>query len=407
MTGRLNWIAAVCAIVAAAFLAQPLSGQERTDSNVNDRIRQIKEQIERSRQEIQKKEKMLDDMKNRKDRVIGEISVNERKIEAVHQNLWAIRKEEQILSEQLTASRAKLSTATDSVSMMADNYSELLVTLYKNSNTSPLGSLLNSGSFSQALWGWKMLCAVADYRLEIIRVMQTHRLTIESSMSTISDALNARKALEETKNRERRRLESSTEKRQDLLKQIDNDLDMQASLIVQLREEKQKQETEMARILKSIKLEGISDELQKFDFSKQKKALPWPVIGELASTFGVETDKITGTRTINHGIEISTTHGEPVRAVAKGKVVWRDVMRGYGNYIIVFHPPDYYTTYGHLQDFLVNPGQEVKEGEIIASAGSTGLLNDRNARLLLEVRHGEVPEDPLAWLRPLHSRATR
>ena len=394
-------------LATVLITVHPSSGQNKADTNVNDRIRQIKEQIERSRQEIQKKEKMLDEMQHKKDRVIGEISVNERKIEAVHKNLWAIRKEEQILAEQLTESRTKLTAASDSAGMMAEKYSELLVNLYRNSNTSPLGALLNAGSFSQTLWGWKMLCEVAEYRLKTIREMLAHRSTIEASLATISDALNARKTLEDTKNRERRRLESSTAKRQDLLKQIDGDLELQASLIEQLREEKEQQETEMARILKSIKLVGISDELQKFDFTKLKKMLPWPVIGELASVFGVETDKKTGTRTINHGIEISTAHGEPVRAVAKGKVVWRDVMRGYGNYIILFHPPDYYTTYGHLQDFLVNPGQEVKEGEIIASAGSTGLLDNHNAQLLLEVRHGEVPEDPLVWLRPQNSRASR
>ena len=72
---------------------------------------------------------------------------------------------------------------------------------------------------------------------------------------------------------------------------------------------------------------------------------------------------------------------------------------------MVFHPPDYYTIYGHLSDILVNRGDIVMAGTVVGLAGSTGRLDDSVSCLLLEILKGEAPQNPLSWLRPDHRRA--
>ena len=80
-------------------------------------------------------------------------------------------------------------------------------------------------------------------------------------------------------------------------------------------------------------------------------------------------------------------------------------LRENGNFVWIYHYPNYYTIYAHLSDILVNNQQMVREGDFIGLAGSTGLIDDKEARLLLEVLNGKNPENPISWLEPAKQRA--
>ena len=119
----------------------------------------------------------------------------------------------------------------------------------------------------------------------------------------------------------------------------------------------------------------------------------------MVTGFGLLTDPRTKTKTRSRGIEIATSHGDNVSSAGAGIVVITDSIRGYGNYVVVYHPPNIYTLYGHLADIYVTQYTEVAEGGLIGLAGSTGLIDDSESRLLFEVLNGKTPEDPRSWLR--------
>ena len=66
--------------------------------------------------------------------------------------------------------------------------------------------------------------------------------------------------------------------------------------------------------------------------------------------------------------------GRPVFAAAGGEVL--NIKYGYnmgaGNYIRILHPNGLITHYGHLQNILVTPGQQVSQGDIIGLTGYSG-----------------------------------
>jgi lipoprotein NlpD len=115
----------------------------------------------------------------------------------------------------------------------------------------------------------------------------------------------------------------------------------------------------------------------------------WPSNGKVIDGFDSPRNK---------GVDISGTEGDPVKAAADGEVVHvGSALRGYGNLVIIRHPGDYVTAYGHNRKVLVQQGQQVKRGQQIAELGRSDA--DR-PKLHFELRHQGKPLDPVKYLPP-------
>jgi len=96
------------------------------------------------------------------------------------------------------------------------------------------------------------------------------------------------------------------------------------------------------------------------------------------------------------GINIGGHNDQPVKAAASGKVVYvGSGLVGYGRLIIIRHNEELLSTYGHNSKLLVEEGEYVKAGQVIAKMGSSG--TDRT-ELYFEIRKDGKPVDPLAYL---------
>ena len=133
-------------------------------------------------------------------------------------------------------------------------------------------------------------------------------------------------------------------------------------------------------------------------FAALRGRLSWPADGRVVGEYGPQVNPRFGTKTFRNGIDIEATEGSNIAAVFPGNVVYTGWFRGYGNLIIVDHGGEYYTVYAHAAEIRVTEGDEVKQGQIIATVGDTGSL--QGPRLYFEVRHEGKPQDPAHWLRP-------
>lgn len=76
---------------------------------------------------------------------------------------------------------------------------------------------------------------------------------------------------------------------------------------------------------------------------------------------------------MHKGIDLHIRTNDTIYAAYDGKVRLTNYEpRGYGNYVILRHPNDLETVYGHLNKFLVKPNQTVRAGQPIALGGNTG-----------------------------------
>lgn len=73
----------------------------------------------------------------------------------------------------------------------------------------------------------------------------------------------------------------------------------------------------------------------------------------------------------NNAVDLANKCGTPIYASAQGKVLRAklDQNFGGGNYITILHPNGVVTYYGHLREMLVNPGEEVSQGQMIGLMG--------------------------------------
>jgi len=97
----------------------------------------------------------------------------------------------------------------------------------------------------------------------------------------------------------------------------------------------------------------------------------------------------------HEGIDIAADVGTPIYAPADGVVEFVGRSSGYGNTVEINHGFSYRTLYGHLSKALVQEGQRVKRGQLIARCGSTGLSS--GPHLHYEVRKNGVPQNPLEY----------
>ena len=122
----------------------------------------------------------------------------------------------------------------------------------------------------------------------------------------------------------------------------------------------------------------------------------WPTLGVLTSGFGMRRSPITHTWKFHQGLDIGAARGTPVGAAAAGEVVRAEYTSGYGNLVEIDHGGGIVTRYGHNSRLLVEEGDAVLRGDVIATVGSTG--QSTGPHLHYEVHIDGEPVDPLEYI---------
>jgi septal ring factor EnvC (AmiA/AmiB activator) len=140
-------------------------------------------------------------------------------------------------------------------------------------------------------------------------------------------------------------------------------------------------------------------------FARLKGRLAWPTQGRIVARFG--TPRL-GSLLKWRGVVIDAQPGRPVRAIAYGRVVFADWLRGFGLLLIIDHGDGYMSLYGHNQSLYKETGDWVTPGEVVATVGDSG--GEVRPGLYFEIRHDGRPVNPARWCRagvPRHLGATR
>lgn len=127
-------------------------------------------------------------------------------------------------------------------------------------------------------------------------------------------------------------------------------------------------------------------------FRQLRGRLKLPVVGELVNRFGSPRED-SGLSW--KGLFISAHQGDEVRAVASGRVVFADWLRGFGNLLIIDHGGGYLSLYGNNDSLYKRAGDPVRAAEAVAAVGATG--GNPDSGLYFELRYQGKPFDPLSW----------
>jgi len=97
----------------------------------------------------------------------------------------------------------------------------------------------------------------------------------------------------------------------------------------------------------------------------------------------------------HRGVDYAASRGTPIKAAGDGKVIFAGRKGGYGRVLILQHGTSYTTLYAHLKAFRrgVRVGKRVKQGQVVAYVGSSGLAS--GPHLHYEFRVNGTHRDPL------------
>jgi murein hydrolase activator len=211
---------------------------------------------------------------------------------------------------------------------------------------------------------------------------------------------------------QRRRLEQEKQARAKVLTKISRDIQRQRREIGTLKRDENRltqlierlnriiartpaprapRSTAQAPRLRNDRLPAKTTDAGPFEDLKGRLALP--VRGELANRYG--SPRSDGGLTWR-GLFIAAKAGEEVRAVAPGRVVFADWLRGFGNLLILDHGDGYMSLYGYNETLYKQVGQTIAGGDVVAAVGNSG--GSADSGLYFELRHQGKPFDPLTWV---------
>lgn len=123
--------------------------------------------------------------------------------------------------------------------------------------------------------------------------------------------------------------------------------------------------------------------------SPSSTAVVYPLMSpRVSSKYGKRTHPVRKQIRHHNGVDLAAPEGAPIRVIKDGVVIFSDTYRGFGKMVVVLHQGGITTHYGHCSELLVDIGQKVRAGQIVARVGSTGLST--GPHLHFEVRkHGK------------------
>ena len=141
-----------------------------------------------------------------------------------------------------------------------------------------------------------------------------------------------------------------------------------------------------------------SDEDEFFDAegnSARSLLMRTPVDGaRISSRFGARKHPILGYTRMHQGIDFAVATGTPIMAAGNGTIAVAGRSGGYGNLLVIRHANGFSTAYGHLSKYAngVRKGARVRQGQIVAYSGATGLAT--GPHLHYEVRESGKQVNP-------------
>ena len=116
-----------------------------------------------------------------------------------------------------------------------------------------------------------------------------------------------------------------------------------------------------------------------------------PVEGIISSKFGLRNPTVETVPKNHTGTDIAANSGTPIVSATEGTVTLVSTEGDYGNHIKV-QINDVIIIYAHCKELLVNQGDIIKQGQNIATVGSTG--NSTGPHLHFEIRYQDRYVDP-------------
>ena len=368
---------------------------ESEQQSLKDRIGSQQEELDRIKNEIEQRRAESKKLRRQETSVVQKLSALDREIDLSRQFLANLEQQESLMSEQVDSLRARIEVEDGALTAHKSVYARRLRQMYKRDPNYQWDIVLGSENIQEALRRYKFTRIVAERDAALITEMRSRKLVYETESASLTESLADMAVVRNERQDETMRMEQGKRRRQTMLASIRSQKTEHANAIEEL-ERAQKQVKNLIGDLEKRRLASDgSTYVPDGEFGELKGQMIRPVEGKIVRGFGTHKHPKYGTVTFNNGVDIGSTAGAPIRAVASGQVEFVDWIDGYGKCIILNHGGGYYTLYAHVSATFISQGQKIAGGDVIAEVGDTGSLNGFECHF--EIRKSKQALNPAEW----------
>ncbi len=336
----------------------------------------------------------------------------EQSISTINRKLAELKSDRQKIDQELNQLTKKYNQSKDDLELQQNQLNALLYQQYTSKQQNYLHALLNQQDPSQAM-----------RHMYYYRQLSQAR---SASIITLQDNLNQLRALAQDIREKRKTIDTITEEYATQNKKLAQEKSKHKMIFDQAALEITRQHHEINKLTQDEKrISRLVSEINKLlaqekekskrsntvnnnpvynsqlpaptennmNFKSLKGKLNLPVRGKLLNRFGGQrSGKLTW-----RGLFINAPSGSNIKAIAHGRVVFADWLRGFGNLMIIEHTQGYMSLYGNNEALLKRVGDTVRSGDTIATVGNSG--GNPDTGLYFELRYKGKAFDPLTWIK--------
>jgi len=366
-------------IVIVCLLLSQITFAADNSAQANKKLQKVNQQISRAK-------KNLSGQRNQKKSLNNQLKKLEISIGHIAKKLDKSQHQLAKKNKKLKTLQAKENADTTKMKKQQQQLEQQIRIAYVLSRQSPLKIILNQQSPSNV----SRLLAYNNYlnqaRAHYIGTIHQTLTDLKQTKTAIIQQTSKIKALRQQQLSEKKLLKNSLKKRKRVIVALNQKISSQTTQLKQLTDNKKTLTTIINQLAKQKALAS------SHSFKNQRGKLPWPTKGKIVSRFGT---KIDGNRMRSTGVTIRAPIGQDVYAIAPGRVVFADWLKGYGLLMIVAHGDGYMTLYAHNYSLYKAKGDTVKTGDLIARVGKSGGLS--KSGLYFEIRQAGRPLNPAKW----------
>lgn len=332
--------------------------------------------------------------------------------QGLHKQRQALRlldSQQKIHQQQVKQLELQMQTASSELNSSKSALQSLMLAEYKTGNANYLKLLLNQQNPYA-------VGRLNNYQRYFSKELNTKFDNLNKQISRVG-------ALQEELTKEKNELNKQQIQQKETIKKLETSKQRRANVVAKLDKkisssseklEKLKQDRSRLRsLLKQIKVKAAElakaekkraeqagqkpserpkRELVAGGFKKQKGRLSYPVNVKHRTAFGA---RLPESGMVSDGMFFDTKKAVSVKSIFRGRVLFADVLKGYGLLLIIDHGDEHISLYGHNEVIYKKVGDAVSTNELISKTGVSGGL--KNPGLYFEIRNNATPVNPARW----------
>ncbi len=361
-----------------------------------------KEELRQLRNRINALQEALAAAEETKTESADALRESERAISETNRLLRGLGEEQRAVNAQLDVLQEQGRRMTGDMEAQRTRLARLLYQQYTGAQPNGLKLLLNREDPNLIAREFHYLTYLARARAALIGDLRANLGRVAGLTQETNQQRAELLTINAAQQAQRQRLESEKNARKTVLLKVSRQIEKQRREISTLKRD----ETRLARLVDQIsqmlararpgplRNERVPEAGGDAGaFSQLKGHLYLPVRGELRNRFGGPRE---GSGVLWKGLFIAAAAGQEVKAIAPGRVVFADWLRGFGNLLILDHGNGYMSLYGNNESLYKQVGDAARSGETVAAVGNSG--GNMDSGLYFEIRHQGKAFDPLAWV---------